>query len=225
MNKREEMQNLLNDAKQALGTAKNVTVNAKANPVSMEKISSRCSSTIVDVNTILATTEVIQAYEVVKMAFDETMKAAQIAIHVAEQAVTAVEDAKGKMWLSGKLVENLRKQVIKAQFLANEARNCENVYSAQSLSVIRSIQRTIVQAEQAETKQRQDYASQYKQFADNAVKICLSNDELCKSVTLNPQYESVLLQEKIWRAINDFKLSLQTLTDIIHEFGANGGIE
>lgn len=177
----------------------------------MEKINTNSSLKIADANILLATKELAQEYEVVKIAFDETIKAAQTAIQVAEQVVYAVEEATGKIWLSGKVVKNVLSQVRKAQSLAEDARNCEIMYRTKAQMLRRSVQ-----------KQRQEYANQYKQFADNTVKTCLSNNVLCKSVMLNPNYTSVLLQEKVWNAHKDFMLSLHILNDILSEFNIKG---
>jgi mannitol-specific phosphotransferase system IIBC component len=62
--------------------------------------------------------------------------------------------------------------------------------------------------EKVEREQRQEYASELKTKTVNAIEQCKSKWINIDKIVVNPKYESIDLQEKIWKQINDISLDI-----------------
>lgn len=71
---------------------------------------------------------------------------------------------------------------------------------------------------EADLKQKQQYASEFKGKANSAIKKCYQNKESCEKAITNPTYKSVSLQNELWNALHDASISLQKLDNIVAEF-------
>jgi len=67
-------------------------------------------------------------------------------------------------------------------------------------------------------KLRQENANYFKQKASRTIDQCLSNKDNGDRVILQPDYEGISLQSKLWNALNDVSIPLQKLENIVSEF-------
>jgi hypothetical protein len=68
---------------------------------------------------------------------------------------------------------------------------------------------------------REKYASEFKYKKDNIIIQCRHSNLLNSDNTVpNPNYDGILLQEKLWKALNETSIPLQKLEDVVTELNS-----